>query len=158
MQLASNFKAINNEANFGSPITDEVVGGAHITFEFITRKRNVYFMTRWPNGLPRHEDPTNCLRFPHGLLQFGETVDQCAKRIVSAQLGFSVKNAKVVAIDSYLDEMGHWHIEPCCIVEVAGRFQVPYQASEIVSFTVDKLPHMTFWKRKQFLDFISQYG
>ena len=55
----SKYKARHGEANFGKPIVSQVVGGSHITFELITKKGKNFYMTRWPKGLPGHEDPPN---------------------------------------------------------------------------------------------------
>lgn len=154
---ASNFQAQDNEANFGPPIRDELVGGAHITFECLTRQGEQFFMTRWPNGLPRHDDRSNVLRFPHGLIKFGETLEQCATRLVKQQLGMKATAVRVVDIDSYVDDADHWHIEPLCIVDVTGRPCVPEQAGEIISFTLKRLPRMTYWSHRDFLAVVREY-
>src|SRR5690349_18562886 len=116
----SNYRAKNKEANFGSPIVTQVSGGSHITFELITICGPKFYMTRWPQGLPRHDDPPNVLRFPHGLIRFGESIEQMTKRLVKDQLGAGVKNTKLAYWDSHVDELNHWHIEPGLIVEIDG--------------------------------------
>lgn len=148
---ASNYRATNNEANFGQPIATQVAYGTHLTFEFICHNGTTFFMTRWPNGLPGHDDPPNVLRFPHGLIRVGETLEECAKRIVHAQLGLHVRKVTIAYWDSYLDETKHWHVEPGCIVEVTGKPHIPKGASEIVEFDVHHLPTMTFWTHDDFL-------
>lgn len=148
----SNYKATKGEANFGKPIKTQVSGGTHITFELITKKGNTFYMTRWPHGLPRHDDPPNTLRFPHGLIRFGESLMECAKRLVQDQLGMIVKDAEILYWDSYVDDKNHWHIEPACIVEVAGTPKLPDQASEIVTFDIDHAPDMTFWSKSEFIE------
>ena len=105
-----------------------------------------FFATRWPKGLPGHDDPPNTLRFPHGLIRFGESLEMCADRLVRRQLGMGVKNVDVAYWDSYVDKDGHWHIEPGCLVEVTGQHKVPRGASEIVTFTLNDVPDLTFWK------------
>ena len=151
---ASEYRAKNNEANFGKPIITQVVGGTHITFELVTKKGDRFYMTRWPNGLPGHDDPPNALRFPHGLIQFGETMEKCASRLVSEQLGMRVKHVEIAYLESYVDDSDHWHIEPGCIVELSGEPKVPKLASDIISFRIDDLPDMTFWTRSDFLELI----
>jgi ADP-ribose pyrophosphatase YjhB (NUDIX family) len=150
----SNYRATNKEANFGKPIVTQVAGGSHLTFEMITICDSTFYMTRWPKGLPRHDDPPNVLRFPHGLIRFGESLTQCATRLVKDQLGLRVKSAKIAYWDSYLDDLNQWHIEPGCIVRVDGKPRVPKGASEIVTFNVSNIPEMTFWPRKDFLDLV----
>lgn len=147
----SNYRATDNEANFGKPIVAQVSGGAHITFEMIAIRDGTFYMTRWPKGLPRHDDPPNTLRFPHGLIRFGESLTQCAKRLVRDQLGMRVNSVEIAYWDSYVDDLDHWHIEPGCIVQVDGKPHVPTDASEIVAFDVSHIPKMTFWSRNDFL-------
>ena len=151
---SSNYRARNMEANFGKPIVTQVVGGTHITFELITKKGDTFYMTRWPNGLPGHNDPKDVLRFPHGLIQFGETLEECASRLVAEQLGMKVKHAKIAYWDSYVDDLNHWHIEPGCVVELSGQPRIPEAASEIVTFTIKNIPPMTFWQREEFLEIV----
>ena len=153
----SNYRASNNEANFAKPIITQIAGGAHITFELVTKKGKKFYMTRWPRGLPRHDDPPNVLRFPHGLIRFGESLTECAERLVKDQLGMKVKGVKIAYWDSYLDKMNHWHIEPGCIVEVEGEPKIPKHASEIVSFDVYHLPEMSFWPKQDFIKVIREH-
>ena len=46
----------------------------------------------------------------------------------------------------------NWHIEPGCIVEVDGKPHVPRAASEIVQFTLAKIPALSFWTREDLLE------
>lgn len=149
LQRSSDFKPLRNEANFGPPIQVEVRGGVHIAPEVIAARGTKFFATRWPNGLPRHDDPPDTLRFPHGLMLFGESIEQCARRLVKAQLGMRVTGVRVLDVDSYLDDMNHWHIEPLVVATVAGKPAVPAKASEVIAFSMDDLPPMTYWPRKE---------
>ena len=56
--------------------------------------------------------------------------------------------------DSYVDDHNHWHIEPGCFVEVLGKPVVPSGASEILRFTTDDIPKLTFWSRSDFCDIV----
>src|SRR5438552_9303747 len=126
-QIASDFKPLPGEANFPPPIDKEVVGGVHIAPECITRQGEIFVMIVWPNGLWRHESHRT-IRFPHGLMMFGETIKESAERLVKTQLGMDVESVQVVHIDSYVDEKNHWHIEPWVIVDVIGTPKLPTQA------------------------------
>ena len=150
----SNYRATNNEANFGKPISTQVTGGTHVTFEMITYADEYFYVTHWPKGLPGHDDPPDTLRFPHGLMRFGESLDDCAARLVQAQLGMKVNKAAVAYWDSYVDDHNHWHIEPGCFVEVFGKPVAPSGASEILRFTSDDIPKLTFWDRSEFGDVV----
>lgn len=152
---ASNYKALHNEANFGKPIVTQVSGGSHLTFEMITVSKGKFYMTRWPKGLPRHDDPLNTLRFPHGLIRFGESLEQCARRLVKDQLGMKVKSADIAYWDAHVDDKNHWHIEPGCIVHVTGKPVLPKGASEIVAFDLSNIPKMTFWSKADFLEVVA---
>ena len=92
----SKYRASKNEANFGKSIKSQISGGTHITFELITKKGNIFYMTRWPKGLPGHDDPPNTIRFPHGLIKFGESLRQCSERLVRNQLGMMVKKMEIL--------------------------------------------------------------
>jgi len=153
----SHYRTHHNEANFGKPIAYQWPGGTHITFEMITVSQGKFFMTRWPKGLPGHDDPRDTLRFPHGLIRLGESLDQCARRLIKSQLGMKAVSVKIAYWDSYLDNHRHWHIEPGCIVHVAGRPKCPAAASEIVVFTLDTLPAMTYWPHRDFLEVVREH-
>ena len=151
----SRYISNGDEANFGAPIKSQVSGGTHITFEFLTKKEREFYMTLWPKGLPGHEDPPDTLRFPHGLIKFGESLEECAARLVSEQLGMRIKEVELLYWDSYVDDHNHWHIEPACLVEVTGLPKLPKAASEIVKFTLDDIPKMTYWKKNDFIKTVS---
>ncbi len=153
---SSGYKAINKEANFGSPIRDEVVGGMHIAPELITKNGKRFYAVHWFHGLPRH-DKLNAIRFPHGLMIYGESIMDFAKRIVAEQLHMKVKSVRVLTMESYVDKEKHWHIEPEILAEVYGNAKKPVKDSQIVSFQLMKTPDMAFWKRSEFIKFIKKY-
>jgi ADP-ribose pyrophosphatase YjhB (NUDIX family) len=157
LEKASDFRPLPGEANFGPPITIEVKGGVHIAPEIVTRSGLNFYATRWPHGLPRHEDPPNTLRFPHGLLMFGETIQACATRLVKDQLGLNLISTRVLDIDSYLDEHNHWHIEPLVLAEATGNPIIPAQASEIVTFRLDTMPELTYWPANSLIEAIGDH-
>ncbi len=150
LEKSSDYQPLSGEANFGPPIELEVKGGVHIAPEVIARNGSTFFMTRWPSGLPRHADPPNTLRFPHGLMMFGETIDEVTSRLVGDQLGMRVVAVRTLMIDSYVDDMQHWHIEPILLANVEGESVVPDSASEIIEFKLDSVPDMTFWSKEDF--------
>jgi hypothetical protein len=149
MELASDFQPLEGEANFGPPITQEVVGGVHIAPECITIRNEQFVMVEWPNGLPRHET-TRTVRFAHGLMRFGESMEECARRLVADQMGFEVTSISVAEIDSYLDDMNHWHIEPLLIVKVSGEPALPSQAGRMIEFSGRELPDGAVWGQASF--------
>ena len=144
-EKASDFRPLPGEANFGPPIDVEVRQGLHIAPEIIPARGRTLFATRWPNGLPRHDDPPNTVRFAHGLMLFGETIEECARRLVNAQMGLNVEGVTLLDIDSYVDDNEHWHLEPTVLAEVTGSPKTPSGASEIISFTADAIPELTYW-------------
>lgn len=122
LELASDFQPFEGEANFGPPITREVVGGAHIAPHAITIDTEGRFvLVDWYEGLPRHGKPgKRSIRFPHGLIRHGEKYEDCAARLVEAQMGLSASRCRVVHVYSYLDEANHWHMEPIILTYVTG--------------------------------------
>jgi hypothetical protein len=155
-QAASDFQPLPGEANFPPPILKEVVGGMHIAPECITLHKGQFIMAIWPNGLPRHE-VTRTVRFPHGLMRFGETILEAATRLVGDQLGLNVEGVRALEIDSYVDEMKHWHIEPLLLVTTSGEPKVAAEASGVVTFQGTDLPEGSVWGRDSFQRVYSQY-
>lgn len=153
----SSYRASADEANFGKPISTQRSGGSHITFELVTKRDQTFYVTRWPSGLPGHDDPPNTLRFPHGLIRFGESLEDCAGRLVQGQLGMRVTEVRMLYWDSYLDDHNHWHVEPGALVEVAGKPSLPKRASKIETFTVHDVLDLTFWPRSDFLDLVREH-
>lgn len=106
-------------------------------------------MAEWPNGLPRH-DSTRTVRFPHGLILYGETIEDCAARLVKDQLGMRVTSVRTLKIYSYMDDAPHWHIEPLLRVEVAGEPNLPSGVSRIVRHKNRTLPDGSVWGPGEF--------
>jgi len=157
-QLASDFKPLTGEANFPPPIDKEVVGGMHIAPECITRcGKQKFVMIEWPNGLPRHENHRT-VRFPHGLMKFGETVEECIYRLVNDQLGMTVDLIQTLYIDSYVDSMNHWHIEPWILVDVSGNPRLPSEASRVIYFEGSNVPEGAFWDEQSFKAIVQKYN
>lgn len=148
-KLASSFAPLPGEANFPPPIDREVVGGLHIAPECITQEDGSFVMVDWPRGLPRH-DSGHTVRFPHGLMMFGETIEQCAQRLIKDQLGMAVDDVRVLEIDSYLDDQNHWHIEPLLLAQVSGNAVLPSEANGVVRFQGDGVPEEAVWGAASF--------
>ncbi len=88
LALASDFQPHEGESNFGPTITREVVGGTHISPHCITVKGDEFVLVDWAEGFPRHDKPgTRAVRFPHGLMLFGESFEYRAVRLIRDQLG-----------------------------------------------------------------------
>jgi 8-oxo-dGTP pyrophosphatase MutT (NUDIX family) len=146
LEKASDFQPLEGEANFAPPITTEVVGGAHIAPHCITVSDSQYVLIDWKNGLPRHDDPGDrSIRFPHGLIRFGESFKECAVRLVSEQLGMSIDTTRVVHVYSYVDDMDHWHMEPLILTWVTGEPEPPEDASAIYKSIGPSLPEKAVW-------------
>src|SRR3989344_7141237 len=124
MSFKYNWK--NKEASFGPPINTGVSGGTHITFEIILKKDRKYIVLRRPEGIPEHELPPQANKFSNGLLYFchnliryGESVEECVKRIVKDQAGVKVKKFRVVYIESSVQEKDNeWAFTPYVLAEV----------------------------------------
>jgi 8-oxo-dGTP pyrophosphatase MutT (NUDIX family) len=147
-ELASDFKPLPGEACFPPTIEMEVVGGAHIAPEIVTRHEGRFLMVEWPQGLPRHETERTT-RFPHGLMRFGESLEDCAQRLVADQLGMEVSKIQLLHLDSYLDERNHWHIEPIVLAEVSGEPKLNAAAGGLQYFDGDDLPEHSVWSSRE---------
>ena len=154
LELSSGFQPLPGEANFPPPITREVKGGTHIAPQCITVEGGDYVMVDWTTGLPRHDaSGTRSVRFPHGLIHFGETFEDCARRLVSEQLGMHVENVDIIHIYSHVDETRHWHIEPLLLVAVSGTPAPPPGAAVIRNPVGPNLPSGGKWVDKAPFDF-----
>jgi ADP-ribose pyrophosphatase YjhB (NUDIX family) len=149
LELASNFQPLESEANFGPPLTREVVGGAHIAPHCICVEEDQFVLADWAEGLPRHDKPgTRAIRFPHGLMIFGESFEQCASRLVKDQLGMHVRKTRVVHVYSYVDDVNHWHMEPIMVTTVDGEPRPPAGATAVQSPVGAALPSGSAWRGK----------
>lgn len=133
----------HGEANFGAPISEEVSGGAHLTFDVILHTGRTIHALRRPRGL--HDGPKDALYFPHGLIRFGESVDDCAKRLAEQQAGVGVLSTRLYTMPSWVDEDQHWHICLNVLAEVERPPRAAGEVSEVVPVTADHRPDDFAW-------------
>jgi len=129
--MAFEYHYEHGEANFGPPLETEVAGGAHLTFDVLLRHEQTLIAFRLPDGL--HDGPKNVLYFPHGLIRFGETVDDCVQRLADEQGGgCHVTHTDLYTMPSWVED-DHWHICLNVVATVAAPPSVaPPGASETV--------------------------
>ncbi len=159
----------NNEANFGPPLKEQISGGAHITFEIILKKNNKYIALRRPKGIPEHElspqagkHPQGLLYFCHNLIRYGESIEQCVKRIVKEQTGVEIKSFRIVYIESTVQEKDHqWAFTPYIIVELVSKPKKGMygnQIIEVVEFTKENIPNdFAWWKKEELKTFLEKF-
>jgi len=159
----------NKEANFGPPLKKQVDGGTHITFEIILKKGGKYIALRRPDAIPGHEHPakpkTNSkgfLYFCHNLIRYGESVEECVRRIVKQQTGAAVSRLKIVHIDSFVQAKDNqWAFMPYVIAELekipeSGTYG--NKVTEVVQFTKTSIPEdFGWWKNEEIKDFLEKY-
>jgi len=153
----------NKEANFGKPLEKQVKGGTHITCEIILKHQGKYIALRRAS-IPGHEAPSRkkILYFCHNLIRYGESIDQCVKRIVKSQTGVSIKSCKVVYIDSNIQKKDkQWAITPHIIAELNKKPKTGYfgnQITEVVKFTKNKIPKdFAFWPVSELKNFLQEF-
>ncbi|MGW4410440.1 NUDIX hydrolase [Nonomuraea sp. NPDC004702] len=138
----------HREANFAGPVQEEVPGGAHLTFDVILHRGSSVFALRRPNGL--HDGPKNALYFPHGLIRFGETVDECAARLAYEQAGVRVISTRLYTMPTWVDDNNHWHI---CLNVVARIESAPLPSEEVSQVVIirgkDFPDEFAWWTREQ---------
>jgi 8-oxo-dGTP pyrophosphatase MutT (NUDIX family) len=149
LELSSDFQPLPSEANFPPPITREVKGGAHIAPHCITIEDGYFVLVDWLLGLPRHDRPgARSVRFPHGLIHFGESFERCAERLVAEQLGMRVSSFEIIHIYTLLDDANQWHIEPVLLTKVSGSPSPPAH-TEVVRHPIGPdLPEGGAWRDK----------
>jgi ADP-ribose pyrophosphatase YjhB (NUDIX family) len=155
----------NKEANFGSPLGNQVDDGMHITFEIILKKDDKFMALRRPKEIPNHQLPEKARDFPKGLLffchdliRYGESVEDCVERIVNKQAGVSVKDFEIAYIDSVVQEKDkQWAFTPHLIAEVDKIPEANENVSEVVLFDKDSIPEdFAFWSKEDLKEFIDE--
>ena len=153
----------NKEANFGPPVSKQVDGGTHITFEIILKKDGKYIALRRPNAIPGHELPPQTKNYPEGLLYFchnliryGELVEDCIGRIVREQAGVAVKSYQIVDISSELQEKdGQWSFMPYVIAELKTIPETNELVTEVVIFDESTIPNdFGWWTKEELAEFL----
>jgi len=164
--MVSEYNWKNKEANFGPPISKQVDSGTHITIEIILKKGKRYIALRRPKGIPEHELPPQAKSYPkgflyfcHNLIRYGESIENCVKRIVKDQAGVSVKNIKVVYIDSSVQEKDNqWAITPHVIAEVKETPATNELVTEVFRFDKDNIPEdFAWWPEEELKEFLEEY-
>ena len=158
----------NNEANFGPTIKGEVEGGMHITFEIILKFEENYIALR-RESIPGHEPPSNFKKYPngmlffcHNLIRYGESAEDCVKRIVKEQTGVNVKNMKIVDIDSFVQEKDNqWAFTPHVIAElnkIPEKGEYGNEIKEVVNFNKNNIPdEFGWWTKKELKEFLEEF-
>ena len=156
----------NREANFGPPVPKQVNGGTHITFEIILKKGDKYIALRRPKGIPEHELPPHAkshlkglLYFCHNLIRYGESIEDCVKRIVKEQAGVSVKNIKILYIFSEVQEKDNqWSFNPTVIAEIKETPATNKLVTKIVEFDKNTIPEdFAWWPKEELKEFLEKY-
>ncbi len=164
--MSFKYKWKNKEANFGPPVEEQMPGGMHLTFEIILKKDGRCIALRRPSGIPEHELPAQAKDYPHGLLYFchgliryGESVEDCVQRIVRSQAGVGVKDFHVVYIDSSVqDKDDSWAITPHVIAELEELPKINEEITEVVLFTKDTIPEdFAWWSKEDLEEFLDEY-
>ena len=155
-----------NEANFGSPIPKQVSGGMHITFEIILEYEKSFVALRRPSAIPEHEIPQKAAYYPngllyfcHGLIRYGESTEECVKRIVKEQANVEIINYKIIDIWSEIqDKDDQWSFTPGIIAEIESLPKIKDgkdSITEIIKFNKNSIPEdFGWWDRKELREFL----
>jgi ADP-ribose pyrophosphatase YjhB (NUDIX family) len=150
----------HGEANFAAPVSEEVQGGTHLTFDVILHQGLAIYALRRPQGL--HDGPRNALYFPHGLIRFGETVEECARRLARDQAGVNVEEVRLYTMPTWVDENNHWHICLNVLAKVAEKPEPTEEVSEVVEVREGDFPDdFGWWTHEQMamlLSFLGRYS
>lgn len=153
----------NKEANFGPPVPNPVEGGTHITIEIVLRKGHEYIALRRPGGIPGHELPPRAKSYPAGLLYFchdliryGESLEDCVRRIVRDQAGVHVTDMKILCMESSVQEKdGQWAIVPHIVAEIKDIPETSELVTEIVTFDKNDIPkNLAWWEKEDLAKFL----
>ena len=154
-------------------IVPETLKVCTITFEIILKKGKDYIALR-RNSNPGHEPPPKIDKYPggvlffcHDLIRYGETIEDCVKRIVKNNSGVNVVKFRVVDIETtVMYEFGgkaiqQWAITPHIIAEVDNIPKTGIYGNEIkevVKFTKNKIPEdFAWWSEKSLKEFLEKF-
>jgi len=86
-------------------------------------------------------------------------MEDCVKRIVKAQAGVSIKNMKVVYIDSSVQEKDNqWAIIPHVIAEIEETPTTNDLITQIVTFDKNTIPDdFAWWPKEELKEFLEEY-
>ena len=158
----------NKEANFGPPIKNQVNDGTHISFEIILKKDEKYVALR-RKSIPGHEPPQNVeqyyknkLFFCHDLIRYGESVEDCVKRIVKYQTGALINNCMVIYIESEVQEKDNqWAFTPHVIAKLKNLPKLGFygnEITEVITFTKKDIPNeFGWWEKEDLKSFLEEY-
>ncbi|MFB8276956.1 NUDIX hydrolase [Nocardia colli] len=132
----------HGEANFGPPIQSEVAGGAHLTFDVMTHVGATLYAIRRPDGL--HDGPKNALYFPHGLIRFGETAEDCVARLLAEQAPGELLKLRTHSLVSWVED-DHWHLCLNVLAELAEPPVALADVSEVVPIRPGAIPDDFAW-------------
>ncbi len=159
--MSFKYRYYHNEANFGRPIKSQIKHGTHITLEIIPKKDSKFIALR-RDSIPGHESGgTEKLYFCHNLIRFGESVEECVKRIVKEQAGVNVKSFRVVDLESVFQKKdSQWAVMPYVVAEVD---KIPKKGNygnkiyEVVAFDKNHVPSdFAWWTKKEVKEFIEK--
>lgn len=158
----------NKEANFGKPLKYQVRGGFHITLEIILKWNGKYIALRRPS-IPGHEAPPQAEKHPkrllyfcHNLIRYGESIEQCVKRIVKSQAGVGIKSYRVVDMESFVQKKDdQWAITPYIIVDLAKKPKpgnYGNRIAEVVEFAKKNIPNdLAWWPKIELKTFLREF-
>lgn len=132
------------KAFFGSPVGEFVKGGAHLANEVIMKQGDKLLLLRRPKGL--FNANRNDWFFAHGEFLYGETLEECARRLVREQAGLDIREVRIVHSWIFIDSE-HWFIVLVSMAEVYGEPRPDTEVAEWKFFTIPELPSSTaYWK------------
>lgn len=161
------YKWKSNEANFGPPIPKQVPGGCHITCEIIPQYKDKIIALRRPQAIPGHELPPDAenhqnglLYFCHNLIRYGESIEDFVQRTVQQQTGVSVKNYKILDIESQVqDKDKQWAFTPYILATLDTLPSPSQDVTEVIQFTRDNIPDdFGWWTKSEVQEFLISHN
>lgn len=111
--------------------------------EVIMKRGDKLLLLRRPKGL--FDANQNQWFFAHGEFLYGETLEECARRLVKEQAGLHARGARTVHSWISVDS-DHWFIILVSLVEVSGEPAPDAGVVECKFFNLTDLPDMAYWK------------
>jgi len=131
------------KAFFGAPVGELVKGGAHLANEVLMKRGDRVLLLRRPKGLFGANQ--NQWFFAHGEFLYGETLEECSKRLVKEQAGVEATDLRTVHSWIFMGS-DHWSVILVSLAEIQGEPRPDSEVSEWRFFGLNDLPDMAYWK------------
>jgi len=135
------------KAIFGRPINSVTVGGAHVGVDVITLHKGKLVLFEKPGLRPAGQDLGD-LWFPWDYLDYGESPDLAAKRVLKQWGKAEPKAMQLVEVFSIVPPGEDWHLAFQYVVQLKAPAKNGPAVKGVKVIEQGQLPRMVGWLRR----------